>query len=131
MSEMPAPYTAGDDPGAEQILITTLPTAAEIESVRRAHPPITVTARTDWLGRVTTGHPPLTTCANLNCLEPWPCAAVRAGDAVLILTARLAAAHQALALFADEANWRDERWTHPHVGVGLARRALRESGGTP
>lgn len=36
----------------------------------------------------------------------------------------------ALALFADEANWCDEQWAHPSIGVGLARRALREEAET-
>lgn len=32
----------------------------------------------------------------------------------------------ALDLFADEANWCDEQWAHPLIGVVLARRGLRE-----
>lgn len=54
-------------------------------------------------------------------------------DALTARLTALAAEHKrmraALALFADEANWCDEQWAHPFIGVGLARRALREEAG--
>lgn len=58
---------------------------------------------------------------------------LRHSDALTARLTALAAEHKrmraALALFADEANWCDEQWAHPFIGVGLARRALREEAG--
>lgn len=52
--------------------------ADAIRRERRRHHPITSTQRNG--PPVTVDNPPLTTCANLNCRELWPCTTARLCD---------------------------------------------------